>query len=215
MKKEDMFFIALTLGIITLLIIPTTNHAFFSFTNDYILVGGFIKFFIFATYGDLLSHRIRFGNYRVSGLAYKASVWGFIGIMITYIFRIFPIGITFLQSIYLLPFHEVAFFHAFFISLFMNLTFAPTMMLFHRISDDYIDQKIMQKNHRLNDTLKTIDYSFFIRFVVFKTIPLFWIPAHTITFLLPSEYRVFFAAILGVMLGLILGLSKPNKKELV
>lgn len=215
MKKDDILFIAGTLFIIFILIMPPSRQLFFAFTGDYILIGGFIKFFLFATYGDLLSHRIKSGNYRVIGLLYKAIVWGFIGIVITYIFRIFPIGVTFLQSINLLPFHEVTFFNALFISLFMNLTFAPTMMLFHRISDDYINHKVLSKAHRLSDSLKSIDYKFFIEFVVFKTIPLFWIPAHTITFLLPSEYRVFFASILGVMLGLILGLSKPSKKELV
>lgn len=215
MKKDDLLFVTFTILIIVLLLVPFTQQAFFTFTGDYILIGGFIKFFLFATYGDILSHRIKNGNYKVNGLLYKAIVWGFIGIVITYIFRIFPIGITHLQSISLLPFHEVAFFNALFISLFMNMTFAPTMMLFHRISDDYINHKVAHKKHRLSASIQSIDYSFFIHFVVLKTIPLFWIPAHTITFLLPSEYRVFFASILGVMLGLILGLSKPNKKELV
>ena len=44
--------------------------------------------------------------------------------------------------------------------------------------------------------------------VVFKkTIPLFWFPAHTITFILPSTFQVLFAALLGVALGLILALA--------
>ena len=37
------------------------------------------------------------------------------------------------------------------------------------------------------------------------TIPLFWIPAHTVTFLLPTEFRTLFAALLSVVLGLLMG----------
>ena len=40
-----------------------------------------------------------------------------------------------------------------------------------------------------------------------KTIPFFWIPAHTITFLLAPQYQVLFAALLGVMLGILLSVA--------
>jgi hypothetical protein len=43
-----------------------------------------------------------------------------------------------------------------------------------------------------------------------KTIPIFWIPAHTITFLLPSEYRVLSAAFLSIALGTILAFAKKS-----
>jgi hypothetical protein len=215
MKKHDFIFLFITISLILLLTVPVTSEAFFSFTARYTLIGGFIKFFVFATYGDLLSHRIRSNNYLVKGLFFKALVWGFIGIVITYIFNIFPTGVTYLQSMNLLPFHEVALFNALFISLFMNLTFAPTMMLFHRITDHYIEHKVDNNAHQLSQSIGAVDYKFFIDFVVLKTIPFFWIPAHTLTFLLPNQYRVFFASLLGIMLGLILGLSKPKKKELV
>lgn len=48
-------------------------------------------------------------------------------------------------------------------------------------------------------------------FVFKKTIPLFWFPAHTITFLLPGEMRVLFAALLGVALGVILAIAARKK----
>ena len=48
-------------------------------------------------------------------------------------------------------------------------------------------------------------------FVFKKTIPLFWFPAHTITFLLPGEMRVLFAALLGVLLGVILSIAARKK----
>ena len=39
------------------------------------------------------------------------------------------------------------------------------------------------------------------------TIPLFWIPAQTITFLLPEDYRVLFAAFLSIVLGVLLAIA--------
>jgi hypothetical protein len=44
-------------------------------------------------------------------------------------------------------------------------------------------------------------------FVFKKTIPFFWYPAHTITFLLPAEQRVLFAAVLGIVLGVLLAVA--------
>ena len=44
-----------------------------------------------------------------------------------------------------------------------------------------------------------------------KTIPFFLYPAHTITFLLPGEMRVLFAAILGVVLGVLLAIAARMK----
>ena len=43
-----------------------------------------------------------------------------------------------------------------------------------------------------------------------KTIPFFWVPAHTITFMLPPEYQIVMAAYLSVALGIILGIM-PKK----
>ena len=45
----------------------------------------------------------------------------------------------------------------------------------------------------------------------FKTIPCFWIPAHTITFLLPENYRILSAGFLSIALGLILTLAKKRR----
>jgi ABC-type phosphate/phosphonate transport system permease subunit len=49
-------------------------------------------------------------------------------------------------------------------------------------------------------------------FVFKKTIPFFWYPAHTITFLLPQNFQVLFAAFLGVALGVILSIANLKKK---
>ncbi len=170
-----------------------------------------MKFFLFASYGDLLSQRIRHGNYRVRGFLFKALIWGLIGVSVVWIFAIYIHGVSALQKESLLPGESNALLFALFVSVFMNLTFAPAMMLFHRLSDHYIEHRLITPTHTFLESVASIDYIGFVRFVLFKTIPLFWIPAHTITFLLPGRYRVFFAALLGVALGLILGLAKSRK----
>ena len=55
--------------------------------------------------------------------------------------------------------------------------------------------------------LQNMDWKTHWNFVLKKTIPLFWIPAHTITFMLPTEYRVLFAALLGIVLGVLLSMG--------
>ena len=215
MKKQDIIAVVGALTVVALLVIPVTSQAFFGFTDRYALLGGFIKFFVFASIGDVLSHRIRFRHYRVTGLVYKALVWGFIGVVLVFVFNIYASGVEALQLSGLLPMANQTLAFAFFVSLFMNLTFAPTMMLFHRLSDHYIEHRVTDRTHTIKQTIRDVDYHGFVRFVVLKTLPFFWIPAHTITFSLPETYRVFFASLLGVALGLLLGIAKtmPRKED--
>ena len=90
----------------------------------------------------------------------------------------------------------------------MNLTFAPVFMAVHRFTDTYIDMRSENKSVTMAQVMDEIDWKGFIRFVVGKTVPLFWIPAHTITFLLPVQYRVISAAYLSIALGLILAYAR-------
>jgi hypothetical protein len=52
-----------------------------------------------------------------------------------------------------------------------------------------------------------MDWAVQWNFVLKKTIPLFWIPAQTITFLLPPEVQILFAALLGVVLGILMAVA--------
>ena len=213
MKRHDIIIGFLIFMFLLFLVIPLTSQWFFTTADRWPYVGGFVKFFLFASLGDLLSHRIVHKNYAVVGFIYKAVIWGFIGVVIVMIFPIFHNGVIHLQSIGLLPFAHVRLMTAFFTSVLMNVTFAPTMMAFHRVSDHYIEHSIKHKEHRLNQSVQMIDWSMFVNTVLFKMIPLFWIPAHTITFMLPGGYRVLFASILGVLLGLFLGLAKTKPRK--
>ncbi|HSN67543.1 MAG TPA: hypothetical protein VLS94_12955, partial [Fusibacter sp.] len=102
---------------------------------------------------------------------------------------------------------------AFFTSLLMNTTFAPTFMAFHRYTDTYLDLKYGDKVAKpsVSQVVMRIDWKGFISFTVLKSIPFFWIPAHTVTFLLPPEYRVLVAAYLSLALGLLLTIAKGKK----
>ena len=97
----------------------------------------------------------------------------------------------------------------------MNSIFAPVFMTLHKITDIHIQETggtlrgffsrpIAFQNILANKINWNIQWGFIFK----KTIPLFWYPAHTITFLLPGNYQVLFAAALGVVLGLILSIKK-------
>ena len=95
----------------------------------------------------------------------------------------------------------------------MNLTFGPTFMAVHKCSDTYLALRAKNgKGVKLSEVIDAVDWKRFVSFTIFKTVPIFWIPAHTLTFLLPSEYQVTLAALLSVALGIILNLKKKNAK---
>ena len=208
MKKDHI--VSLLVFLLTaLLVFIVTRDFFLSFAASTPLLAGFIKFFVLATIGDFIGKRLKTCKWSIPNyLLVKATIWGFIGVVIVLMFGIFPVGVEYLQSENILPYEGSTLAMALFTSILMNFTFAPTMMAFHRITDTYLNLLVDNKQVTLKDAVEDVKWNQFISFIVFKTIPLFWIPAHTITFLLPSEYRVIFAAVLGIFLGLILGIFK-------
>jgi len=198
-----------------MLIIPATREVFLAATKAHPYLMGFIKFAILATMGELLAIRIASGNWNApKGLQWRSIIWGLIGMLITLIFQIFSGGVTFAMTGGLLPGGNNTFIFAFFVSSIMNLTFAPTFMAAHRFTDTWIDLYYEGKRKlRRTDVTKRIDWNGFVPFVVIKTIPFFWIPAHTITFLLAPEYRVVVAAFLSIALGGILSFAKKKGNQ--
>jgi hypothetical protein len=104
------------------------------------------------------------------------------------------------------------FLKAFFTSALMNLTFGPVFMALHRVTDTLIDFLVQKKPIGKGAVLTAINWPDFVGFVVFKTIPLWWIPVHTLTFMLPGEYRVLAAAYLSIVLGVILAYARSRKQ---
>ena len=81
---------------------------------------------------------------------------------------------------------------AFTVSVFTNVFFGPQMMAFHRVEDNLI---LGQKGfHGITKAWKTLIW--------------FWIPAHTITFLLPADLQIGLAALWSLVLGIIMGATK-------
>lgn len=217
MKLGDYLWGGLLLLWAAVLVLPTTREVFMAMTQAYPYISGFFKFFVLATMGDMLGARILHGQWqKTKGLIFKAIIWGIIGMMITLAFTLYSEGVLAAQDIGRLPFHGSKFGHAFLTSVMMNITFAPFMFLFHKFSDLYIDVKYRgMKKVTINDLVKEIDFNMLIGFSMLKTIPFFWIPCHTLVFLMPPQYRVVASAFLSIALGLMMAIAKKSKKTIV
>lgn len=216
-QMGDVVSILIFILLAVILLNERTRNAYVSLNSAHPYLLGFLKVGILATFGEVLSLRITKGKYILPvGVLYRFLVWGFLGIVFVAVFELFASGTKVLLDKNLLPYVESAraFFQAFYTSLLMNLIFAPTFMSFHRITDGYIDlsggrlRKMFSTS--FDEVLRAVDWNFFVKFVLGKTIPLFWIPAHTITFLLPASYRVLVAALLSVFLGILLSFRKRS-----
>lgn len=213
MKKDDFLWGIVIAVLLAVIAIPVSREIFIRFTSLHPYVGGFVKFTILATMGELLALRIISGSWsKPAGLFFRMLVWGFLGIVIALIFTIFASGVKEAMSKGLLLGQGYPLAFAFLTSFFTNLIFAPTMMIFHRLTDTYIDlrYKNADKSVKLAEVINHVDWCGFFSFVICRTIPFFWIPAHTITFLLSPEYRVLMAAVLSLALGLILAFAKKK-----
>lgn len=192
------------------------------------MIFSFIKFAILATFGEAIGLRIRTGEYnnKQFGLIPRAIVWGFLGLSIKMAFVIFakgtPIFMEYMglkNSIEAMTgeLDHTKIFVAFCISSALNLIFAPVMMTLHKITDAHIENGEGKINNffrviQVENIIQNLDWKTHWNFVLKKTIPLFWIPAHTVTFLLPEDLQILFAALLGVVLGVILSIAKKKKK---
>ena len=204
-------------------------EAYYHFNLEHGLLMSFIKFSILATLGEVIGLRIKTGAYykKGFGLLPRALVWGFLGMTIYMAFAIFASGTPVLLE--KLGFEDaVRIIHSelswkkllvsFSIATALNLFYAPVMMTFHKITDIHI----LETGGTLRGFLRPIQFARIFReinwdvqwnFVFKRTIPLFWIPAQTITFLLPEEYRVLFAAFLGIVLGVLLAVAALMDRE--
>lgn len=219
MKTGDLLW-ALSLGAVALLLVVPVTHDFIMIsTKNHPYIMGFIKFAILATMGELLAIRIVSKDWKLPpGMEYRAAIWGLIGAGIVIVFGVFTTGVESIIKQGLVPVPSGALagvVTAFWISAINNIAFAPTLFLMHRITDTYLDLADGKLGKigsiRFAQVAQTIDWNGLVSFVMVRTIPFFWIPAHTITFSLPPEYRVLFAASLSLALGCILGFAKSRK----
>ncbi len=203
-------------GFAAILIIPASREVFKTLSTAHPYLMGFAKFAVLATAGELLAVRLAKGEWALPSYVWaRFLIWGGIGIWITYMMKIFGAGVDVLMTQGLLPSAQNAllnsFIKAFFISATMNLSFGPTFMALHKCSDTYLDIRATgRKKIGLGLIIHKVDWEKFASFTLLKTVPLFWIPAHTVTFMLPAEYQVAAAALLSVALGIILNLKRKK-----
>jgi hypothetical protein len=212
-RKGDFLWAAVLLIWILILAIPATRSAFIETTDAYPYIGGFFKFFILATMGDLLGGRILKGEWIIpKGFVFKAMVWGILGMMITLVFTVFTGGAAVAQTSGKLPFAGSKLAQAFFGSTIMNLTFGPMMYIYHKFGDLFIDLKYEKKDEKVTvkDLVDRVDWYTIVSFSWLKTCIFIWIPCHTVVFLLPVQYRVLASAFLSILLGILVSVSKKS-----
>jgi len=228
MKKQDFIFIVCCiLFFAPFFIVEPIRNLFLeysSYKDWHAIVMAFLKFGILATLGEVIGLRIQKGVYfqKGFGILPRAIVWGFLGIGISIAMTLFSTGTPAFLANLGVNIAATDFFTclliAFCISVAMNTIFAPVFMTFHKITDMHILQTggtlkgFCSKGINMSQSFKNINWDVQWNFVFKKTIPFFWYPAHTITFMLPGELRVLFAALLGVALGVILSVANMKKK---
>lgn len=229
MKRTDLYFAIVMLAIFLPFFLSADIYAWYkTFNAEHAMIMAFLKFGILATLGEMLGCRISTGNYTTPtfGVLPRMVVWGVLGMAISMAMTVFSNGIpAFITSMgggeLVAAFATEGFSWgklvvAFSISVMMNTFFAPVFMTFHKITDAHIAEnggslKALVTPIDMRRQMVSLNWDRQWSFIFKKTIPLFWYPAHTITFMLPGELRVLFAALLGVALGVILAIGARKK----
>ncbi|MCP4901877.1 MAG: hypothetical protein GY906_33350 [bacterium] len=201
-------------AVVAVLSVPESREVFREMTRTYPYAMGFLKIALLGTMGELLGGKIVTGAWRLTGirLHQRVLIWGFLGWVFTAVFPLFSFGVDGLLETGLIPGSGSALAAAFWKSFFMNLIFAFPMMVFHRVTDTLIERGELFSIWPLVEVYNGIDWGNMLR-IVGAACVWFWIPAHTVTFLLLPEFRVVSAALLAVVLGAILGFAKKRAQN--
>ena len=185
---------------------------FGSRTHAHPFAMGFLKLFFLGAFGELLKCRIVRGAWALDHVWERACVWGIFGWWFTLAFPGFSAltealvaGGLWPGSVNIIP---DQLWMAFSKSLWINLLgmFAWGMMLTHEYFNHLI--RTRWRVWGLADFAANSDAGFALAFLP-KTI-LFWVPAHTFTFAMPAEWRVFIAALLAIVLGFLLSVGRRS-----
>lgn len=228
MKKSDILFLLFVVALfLPFFVSDTIYEGYKSFNAAHGMVMSFLKFAILSTLGEMIGLRISTGVYynKTFGIIPRMVVWGLLGMGINMAMIIFSKGTPMFME-YMGMEHAstimggdlsfAKFFVALAISIAMNSIFAPVFMTLHKITDTHIGNcggsvKTLVTPIPMTRIMTGLNWAILWSFVFKKTIPLFWYPAHTITFLLPPEMRVLFAAVLGIVLGVLLAVAARKK----
>lgn len=216
--KSDLIALAVIAAFVTFFCLPASRNIYENLYAKFPVIICFIKFALLAPGGELLANRFRLGTYlpKGFGLLPKMLIWGFLGMAIYAAMTIFSTGTPQLIPQNNLGHGLQQLLKAFSISFFMNLIFAPPMMLTHHLTDKHIQQRggsFSLKDFNPRELLKEANWDILWGVHYSRLLPLFWLPAHTITFLLPKSYRTLSAALLSIVLGLSMALFQGAKNE--
>jgi hypothetical protein len=163
-----------------------------SFVRQYPVLSAVIQFAVLGTLGEVISRwlalRKIYSPFPLNLLVWKAVVWSILAVCIKLAFVGFNGFIDALILNGYLPSMNI-YVRAFTVSTAMNLQFGPFLVIFHRILDNIYPKKSNWK--KIDKGLLSLLW--------------FWIPAHTVTFMLPTEFQIGLAAVWSVALGIILG----------
>lgn len=230
MKRSDFIFACCAAAFLLPFFIfrPVTDF-YLEFNSSHGMTMAFIKFAILSTAGEVLGLRIATGSYcrKGFGIVPRAIVWGILGLGINATMIIFSTGVpaflaymgmTDANEIFSGPLSWGKVFVAFMVSVFMNTIFGPVFMILHKITDTHIlanggTLRGFFRPIKMGEIIRNLNWDVQWNFVFKKTIPLFWFPAHTVTFLLPGNMRVLCAALLGVALGVLLAIAARMNSE--
>ena len=206
--SRSQFWLDCVMGLILLVSLmgmALNNAAIGGLNQSHPLFMAFIQFGILSTFGELLSQRLAHGQWSFSRIVSRCVIWGLVGIWIALAFPFTAIGVGGLVDAGLWPTGLLPFS----ISLWANVFsgYGLFMMLTQRWASQMLDQGIIPPW----EIFSSPDFSGWIK-VVLISLVVFWVPAHTITFLLPEAWRVLFAAVLGVALGVILGFQPKSPR---
>ena len=174
--------------------------AYVDWVQNYPLGSAALQFALLGTLGEITAVSLQRRRASLPGTAVetlgKVAAWALLGVIIKYGFAGMQGFVQALLEHHLLPQQMgMGWGRALAVSVFTNTLFGPQMMFFHRLEDNLI--------------LRRRDFSGLT--TAWWTLLWFWIPAHTITFVLPRPYQIGLAAVWSVVLGLILGLSKKDR----
>lgn len=172
-------------------------QTYLNWVTQYPIISAAIQFAILGTFGEIISFSIQKKKLAIPctwlQLVGKMIAWALLGIVIKYGFAGMKGFVQALLDHQLLPaLMADGLGWAFAVSVFTNILFGPQMMAFHRVEDNLI---LRQKGF-LGITK------------AWWTLIWFWIPAHTITFLLPTDLQIGLAAVWSLVLGIIMGATK-------
>lgn len=215
MRKNDIIWAVFYVFLAVISIFLTVTNGFSRFNQVLPYPAGFVQFAVYATAGELLSTRILEGVWAVNRATwFKAASWGFGGPWVTLAFRVFSEGTVRAMEAGLLPFYSSALAAAFFTSCTNNLFFAPLHSALMRVCGNYADLRFLHGRHvTVREAVNSVDWGELVDFMLFKTIPLFWIPVNTLGFLLPVDYRIVFAAMLSLVFGVLMTILKLRERK--